>query len=95
MTQEQFVRSMAEAYGISIKQAREEVSRVLEHIRTVVPTLQDGEKLNLTGTLQFEVSDVPARLARNPKTGEQVQKEATRKVKVRPMASLKSAVKGQ
>ncbi|ALA47830.1 HU family DNA-binding protein [Brevibacillus laterosporus] len=94
MTKEQFVRTMAEKEDISIKQAREEVNRVFGHVLEVVPTLADGEKLDITGTLQFVVSDVPARTVRNPKTGEQVQKEATRKVNVRAMASLKKAVKG-
>ncbi|MCR8994636.1 HU family DNA-binding protein [Brevibacillus laterosporus] len=94
MTKEQFVRTMAEKEDISIKQAREEVNRVFGHVLEVVPTLTDGEKLDITGTLQFVVSDVPARTVRNPKTGEQVQKEATRKVNVRAMASLKKAVKG-
>lgn len=95
MTKEQFVRTLAEKEGISIKQAREEVNRVFGHVLEVVPTLADGEKLDITGTVQFVVSDVPARTVRNPKTGEQVQKEATRKVNVRAMASLKKAVKGQ
>jgi nucleoid DNA-binding protein len=95
MTKEQFVRTLAEAEGISIKQAREEVNRVFGHITKVVPTLSHGEKLDITGVIQFVVSDVPARTVRNPRTGEQVAKEATRKVNARPMATLKKAVKGQ
>lgn len=93
MTQDQFVRSLAEAEGISIKQAREEVSHVLGHIVTAVGELKDGEKLTFTGVVQFEVSEVPARTRRNPQTGEEVALEASRKVKARPMATLKSAVK--
>ncbi len=95
VTKDLFVRGMAEAEGISIKQAKEEVNRVLGHIQTVVSNLGDGEKLQLTGTVEFEVSDVPARKGRNPQTGEEIDLAPTRKVKSRPMATLKSAVKGQ
>jgi DNA-binding protein HU-beta len=94
MTKDQFVRSLAETKEISIKQARESVNLVLDHIVEVVGNLEGGEKLDLTGVLQFVVSDVPAREGRNPSTGETIQLEATRKVNVKPMATLKSAVKG-
>lgn len=93
ITKETFIRGLAEAEGISIKQAGLEVNRVLDHILRVVPTLEDGGKLDLTGVVQFEVSDVPARVVRNPQTGEELEKEATRKVVVRPMTALKKAVK--
>lgn len=95
MTENQFVRSLAEAKGITIKSAKEQVENVLGHIKTVVPTLGDGEKLNLTGIIQFEVSDVPARKGRNPQTGKEIDLAPTRKVVTRPMATLKSAVKAQ
>lgn len=93
MTKDQFVRSMAEVEEISIKEAREATNRVLNHILKVVPELENGDKLDLTGVIQFEVSDVEARKGRNPKTGEEIDLDATRKVVVRPMATLKSAVK--
>lgn len=95
MTKDTFVRTLAVAQGISIKQAKEEVNRVFDHVLAVVPTLGDGEKLDITGIVQFEVSDVPARTVRNPQNGELIEKDATRKVNVRPMTSLKKAVKGE
>jgi nucleoid DNA-binding protein len=95
MTKEQFIRTLAEVEGISIKQAREEVNRVFDHVVRVVPTLKDGESLDITGVVKFVVSDVPARTVRNPQNGETIEKEATRKVKVKPMARLKNAVKGE
>lgn len=93
VTKDQFIRGLAEAEGITIKEAKESTNRVLAHIKTVVPTLADGEKLDLTGIVQFEVSDVPAREGRNPQNGETIQLEATRKVIARPMSTLKTAVK--
>lgn len=95
ITKDQFVRSLAEVQEITIKEAREATNLVLDHINTVVPTLKDGEKLDLTGVLQFLVSDVPARKGRNPKTGEEIELAPTRKVNVKPMATLKASVKGK
>lgn len=94
MTKDQFVRSLAESQEVTIKDAREATNLVLNHIVEVVSALADGEKLDLTGVLQFVVSDVPARKGRNPQTGAEIDLEATRKVNVKPMATLKSAVKG-
>ncbi|WP_090739306.1 HU family DNA-binding protein [Paenibacillus sp. Mc5Re-14] len=93
MTKDQFVRSFAEENGVSIKAAREQVNAVLDHILVVVPTLADGEKLDFTGIVSFKVKDVAARTVRNPKTGDEVQKEATRKVNASVKATLKNAVK--
>jgi len=94
MTKEQFIRSYAQAQGISIKAAREQVNGVFGHVLDVVPTLKDGEKLDITGIVQFRVKDVAARTVRNPRTGEKVQKAASRKVNASVKATLKKAVKG-
>lgn len=93
MTKDQFIRSFAEVNGVSIKAAREQVNAVLDHVLYVVPKLNDGEKLDFTGIVSFKVKDVAARTVRNPKTGEEVKKEATRKVNASVKATLKNAVK--
>lgn len=93
MTKDQFIRSYAEANGVTIKQAKEDVNGVLDHILVVVPQLEDGEKLDFTGIVSFKVKDVDARTVRNPKTGEEVQKGKTRKVNASVKATLKNAVK--
>jgi len=94
MTKEQFIRSLAEAKGITIKQAKEETNRVFDHVVEVVAGLGDNEKLDITGVVQFVVTDVPARKGRNPQTGAEIDVDATRKVKAKPMTVLKKAVKG-
>jgi nucleoid DNA-binding protein len=94
MNKEQFVRSYAEAKGINIKEARDEVNSVFDHVVTVVPTLANGESLNITGIVSFKVKDVAARTVRNPQTGAEVPKGATRKVNASVKATLKNAVKG-
>jgi DNA-binding protein HU-beta len=92
MTKDQFIRSYAEAKGINIKEAREQVNAVFGHVVEVVPTLTDGEKLDITGIVSFKVKDVPARTVRNPQTGAEVQKGASRKVNASVKATLKKAV---
>lgn len=42
-------------------------------------SLRQGEKVTLTGLGTFDVKDVPARLGRNPKTGEPVNVPAKKK----------------
>lgn len=93
MTKDQFIRSYSVAKGVSIKQAKEEVNGVLNHILEVVPQLKDGEKLDFTGVVSFKVKDVAARKVRNPQTGAEVSKAATRKVNASVKATLKNAVK--
>lgn len=97
MNKTEFVRSMAQANDITIKQAGEEVDRVLGHIEAVLPTIEKGEDgkavLNLTGYIKFTVKDVDAREARNPQTGETVEVDATRQVRLSAGSKLKSAVK--
>lgn len=93
VTKDQFIRGMAEAQGITIKEAKESTNRVLQHILKVVPELAHGEKLDLTGVVQFEVSDLPARKGRNPQNGKEINLEASRKVVARPMSTLKANVK--
>ena len=92
VTKDQFIRGMAEVQGITIKQAKESTNRVLDYIVEVVPTLKHGEKLDLTGVVQFEVSDLPARTRRNPQNGETVELDESRKVVTRPMSALKKAL---
>jgi nucleoid DNA-binding protein len=98
MNKTQFTRTLAEAKGISYKQAGEEADRFLGHLEAVLPTLEKDENgvavLNLTGYIKFTVKDVEARTARNPQNGEEVQVDATTQVRASVGATLKSAVKG-
>lgn len=94
MNKTQFTRSLAEANGISYKQAGEEVERFLTHLEAVIPTIKGGETLNLTGYVKFTVKDVPAHEARNPQDNSIVKVEATRQVRASVGQTLKKAVKG-
>ena len=60
---------------------------------SVVDTLKKGEEVSIAGFGIFSVKDRAARMARNPKTGEQVKVAATKVPKFRAAKALKDAVK--
>ena len=65
---------------------------VAEFVGTLVGHIKDGAKVRIAGLGVLEVKDRPARMARNPATGEQVHVEASRKVAFRPAKELKEAI---
>ena len=54
--------------------------------------MADGEEVTWHRFLKFSVGDVAARTARNPQTGEAISVPAKKKVKVKVLGDLKSAV---
>ena len=87
----QFVQILAEKGGVSKKQAGEYLDMFLSEVVKVLKSGAD-RKLNLSGFGVFKVVDRPARMARNPRTGEQVQVKASKKVRFLPAKALKEAV---
>ncbi len=71
-------------------QAEEVVESIIEEI---TKTLKKGGEVSIAGLGIFSVKPRAARMARNPKTGEQVKVAATRVAKFRPAKALKDAVK--
>lgn len=62
-------------------------------ISGITNTLKRGDEVSIAGLGIFAVKARAARMARNPKTGEQVKVAATRVVKFRPAKALKDTVK--
>jgi len=58
----------------------------------IIQTLKKGEEVSVAGFGIFSVKQRAARMARNPKTGEQVKVEAKRVPKFRPAKGLKDAI---
>jgi len=54
--------------------------------------MAEGEEVTWPRFLKFSVGDVAARTARNPQTGEAISVSAKKKVKVKVLGDLKSAV---
>lgn len=53
-----------------------------------------GEEVSIPGFGKFKVKESPARLGRNPSTGEPIQIAASKKVAFTPSKSLKDKVAG-
>jgi DNA-binding protein HU-beta len=86
----QFIQTLSEKWAVSKKQAGEYYEIFLAEI---IKAMKSGDKkLNLSGFGVFKVVDRPARMARNPRTGEQVQVKASKKAKFTPAKALKEAV---
>jgi DNA-binding protein HU-beta len=62
-------------------------------IAEIIKTLKKGDEVSIAGLGIFSVKARAARMARNPKTGEQVKVAATKVPKFRPAKALKDAIK--
>ena len=58
----------------------------------LVAHLKAGERVRIGGLGIIEVKNRPARMARNPATGEAIHVEASRKVAFRAAKELKDAI---
>lgn len=81
--------TMADRHELPKKQAEGLVTGVFE---TIVEHLKAGERVRINGLGIIEVKNRPARMARNPATGEPVQVKASRKVAFRAAKDLKDAI---
>ena len=61
-------------------------------IKTTGEQLKDGEKIALVGFGTFSVSERPARMGRNPKTGEKIEVEKKRVVRFKPGSDLANEI---
>ena len=64
----------------------------LSLISTLVEQIKGGAKVRIAGLGVIEIKDRPARMGRNPATGEAVQIAASRKIVFRAAKDLKEAV---
>jgi DNA-binding protein HU-beta len=62
-------------------------------ISEIIKTLKKGDEVSIAGLGIFSVKQRAARMARNPKTGEQVKVPATKVPKFRAAKAFKDAVK--
>ncbi len=86
----QFVATLAEKWNVSKKEAAQTLEDVLME---VIKSVRTGDKkLNISGFGVFKVVDRPARMVRNPRTGEMIQAKASKKVRFVAAKALKEAV---
>ncbi|MFH1608546.1 MAG: HU family DNA-binding protein [Patescibacteria group bacterium] len=70
-------------------QAEEIVDGIFD---TIISTMKKGEEVSVAGFGIFSIKARAARMARNPKTGEQVKVAAKKVPKFRPAKGLKDSV---
>ncbi len=92
MNKAELIDAVAEATGLSKKDATAAVETVLDTVKTAV---KKGDKVSLSGFGIFEKSERSARTGRNPQTGATVQIAATSVPKFRAGAEFKKLVSGK
>jgi DNA-binding protein HU-beta len=85
----QLLNKFAEDNEISRKEADGYVSSLVDIITASVAS---GEDVAISGFAKFRRIDRPARLARNPATGETVRVKAKRVARITPLKNFKDAV---
>jgi DNA-binding protein HU-beta len=88
-TKAELIAGLADDSG-QTKLATTAVLEALEN--TVVGILAAGEQVTIPGVGKFSVKNVPARNARNPRTGETIRTEPKTKVLFKAAKSLKDAL---
>ena len=91
MNKTELIAAAAAQAGVSKKDAEAVVTAAFD---AIVASLKEGEKVQIVGFGAFEVKERPARKARNPKTGEEIQIGARRSPMFKPGKVLKEAVEG-
>lgn len=83
---------VAEKAGISKAEAERQISNVFEGVTELLGNMTEGDKLQLVGLLSFDVKHKQAYVAKNPKTGEDVEVPASNKLRVKAGKLLVDAV---
>ncbi|MCG7333885.1 HU family DNA-binding protein [Sporosarcina sp. ACRSM] len=90
MNKTELINSVAEAAGLTKKDATKAVEAVFD---TIQSTLAKGDKVQLIGFGNFEVRERAARKGRNPQSGEEIDIAASKVPAFKAGKALKDAVK--
>ena len=91
MNKTELVATLAAKTELSKKDAEKALNAVVE---TITEALKAGDKVALVGFGTFEAKERPARVARNPRTGEEIKVEASKTPAFKAGKALKDAVNG-
>ncbi|MCU1426139.1 MAG: DNA-binding protein HU-beta [Actinomycetia bacterium] len=89
MNRSQLLNTIAERMELTRKEADQLLSSFVDIITETVST---GEDVTISGFAKFRRVDRPARMGRNPATGEAIKISAKRQAKVTPLKAFKDAV---
>ncbi len=89
MNRSQLLNKFAEDNELTRKQADEYVTSLVD---IITGSVASGEDVAISGFAKFRRIDRPARLARNPATGETVKVKAKRVARITPLKNFKDSV---
>jgi len=89
MTKADIVEAIYEKIGFSKKESAEIVEMVFDAMKQ---TLEQGEKIKISGFGNFVVRSKKPRIGRNPQTGEEIEISARKVLTFRPSQVLKVAL---
>jgi DNA-binding protein HU-beta len=89
VTLRQMAAGIAEGHELPKRQVQ---AMFDEFVETLAGHLKDGTKIRIGGLGIFQVRERPARMGRNPATGEQIQIKASKKIAFRPAKELKDSI---
>ena len=89
MNRSQLLNKFAEDNNVSRREADEYVTSL---VNIITASVASGEDVAISGFAKFRRIDRPARLARNPATGETVKVKAKRVARITPLKNFKDAV---
>ena len=89
MNRSQLLNKFAEDNQISRKEAD---GYVTSFVDIITASVASGEDVAISGFAKFKRIDRPARMARNPATGEKVRVKAKRVARITPLKNFKDAV---
>jgi DNA-binding protein HU-beta len=86
-------RELAKAISGHTGQSPRDVDNTLQgFIEVISSTVSGGEPVAISGFAKFVKVDRPARMGRNPATGESIQIKASKKVRITPLKAFKDVV---
>ena len=89
MNRSQLLNAYAERNDMTRREADAAVTSLLD---LITETVARGEDVAISGFAKFRRIDRPARMARNPATGEMVKVAAKRVARITPLKAFKDAV---
>jgi DNA-binding protein HU-beta len=89
MNRKELVSAVAAHTGLEPRDVDKAVKGMTEVIEAVAAK---GEQVTISGFAKFARVDRPARMARNPATGEPVKVKASKKAKITPLKGFKDSV---
>lgn len=89
MNKAELTAAIVKKTGFTKKDAEKAIAALTE---VITDTLAEGDKVQIVGFGGFEVRNRPARVARNPRTGEQIEIEASKAPVFKAGKALKDAI---